>query len=63
MPDQSLSHGKLFAVPWSIAHQVPVSMEFSRQEYWSGWVVLPTPGDLPYPGHEPVSPASPALAG
>ena len=37
-------------------------MEFSRQEYWSG-LPFPTPGDLPYPGIEPVSLASPALAG
>ncbi|ELR59616.1 hypothetical protein M91_15039, partial [Bos mutus] len=42
--------------------QVPMPMEFSRQEYWSG-VPFPTPGDLPNPGSEPVSLASPALAG
>ena len=51
-----------FATPWTVAHQTPLSMEFSRQEYWS---VLPfaPPGDLPDPGIEPMTPASPALAG
>ena len=46
--------------PWTVAHQAPLSMEFSRQEYWSG---LPCPplGDLPNPGIEPMSPVSPAL--
>ena len=44
------------------AHQTPLSMGFSRQEYWSG-LPCPLPGDLPDPGIEPVSPASPALAG
>ena len=43
-----------------MAHQAPLSMEFSRQEYWSG-LPFPTPGDLSNPGIEPVSPASPAL--
>ena len=43
-----LSHVRLFATPWTIAHQVPLSMEFSRQEYWSG-LPCPTPGDLPAP--------------
>ena len=48
--------------PWTVAHQAPVSMEFSRQEYWSG---LPSssPGDLPDPGTELASLMSPALAG
>ena len=50
------------ATPWTVAHQVPLSMEFSRQEYWSG-VPFHPPGDLPEPGIKPVSPASPALAG
>ena len=45
-----------------MAHQVPLSMEFSRQEYWSG-LPFPTPGDPPNPGIEPASPVSPALAG
>ena len=41
--------------PWTVAHQAPPSMGFSRQEYWSG-LPLPSPGDLPYPGIEPRSP-------
>ena len=45
-----------------IAHQAPLSMEFSRQEYWSGWP-CPLPGDLPDPGIELESLTSPALAG
>ena len=48
--------------PWTVAHQAPMSMGFSRQEYWSG-LLFPSPGDLPYPGIEPTTPASPALAG
>ena len=48
--------------PWTVARQAPLSMEFSRQEYWSG-VPFPTPGDLPNPGIKSVSLASPALAG
>ena len=42
--------------PWTVAHQVPLSMEFSRQEYWSG-LPFPSPGDLPDPGIKPGSPA------
>ena len=53
---KSLSCVGLFATPWTIAHQAPVSMEFSRQEYWSG-LPFPSPGDLPDPGIEPGSPA------
>ena len=45
-----------FAIPWTIARQAPLSMGFSRQEYWSG-LPFPTPGDLPNPGTEPESPA------
>ena len=45
--------------PWTVAHQAPQSMGFSRQEYWSG-LPFPSPGDLPDPGIEP---ESPALAG
>ena len=56
-----LSHVRLFATPWTVAHQVPLSMEFSRQEYWSG-LPFPTPRDLPDLGIEPMSPVSPALA-
>ena len=48
-----LSHLGLFAAPWTVAHQASLSMEFSRQEYWSG-VSFPPPGDLPYPGIEPM---------
>ena len=51
-----------FATPWTVARQAPLSMEFPRQEYWSGSPFL-SPGDLPDPGIEPASPASPALAG
>ena len=47
---------------WTVAHQVSLSMEFSRQEYWNG-LPLPSPGDLPDPGIEPAFLASPALAG
>ena len=53
---KSLSRVKLFAVPWTVACQAPLSMEFSRQEYWSG-LSFPFPGDLPDPGIEPGSPA------
>ena len=53
---KSLSHVRLFATPWTVAYQAPLSMGFSRQEYWSG-VPLPSPGDLPNPGTEPGSPA------
>ena len=52
----------LFVAPWTVACQSPLSIEFSRQEYWSGLPCAP-PGDLPDPGIEPMSPASPALAG
>ena len=43
------SRVQLFVTPWTVAHQTPLSMEFSRQEYWSGWP-FPPPGDLPDPG-------------
>ena len=42
--------------PWTLTHQVSLSIEFPRQEYWSGWPFL-SPGDLPNPGFEPGSPA------
>ena len=45
-----------FATPWTVAHQSPLSMGFSRQEYWNG-LPFPSPGDLPDPGIEPGSPA------
>ena len=56
------SHVQLFATLWTVALQSLLSMEFSRQEYWSG-LAFPTPGDLPDPGIEPASLVSPALAG
>ena len=46
-----LSCVQLFATPWTVASQVPPSMGFSRQEYWSG-LTFPAPGDLPDPGIE-----------
>ena len=52
----------LFVTIWAIAHQAPLSMGFSRQEYWSGLPCSP-PGDLPDPGIEPGSLMSPVLAG
>ena len=51
-----LSHVWLFATPWTVAHQAPLSMRFSRQEYWCG-LPFPPPEDLPDPGFEPESPA------
>ena len=53
---KSLSHVQLFATPWTVTHQAPPSMGFSRQEYWSG-LPLPSPEDLPDPGIEAGSPA------
>ena len=54
-----LSQAQLFATPWTVAHQVPLFMGFSRLEYWNGLVFIP-PGDLPNPGIEPTSPVFPA---
>ena len=48
---QSLSRVQLFAIPWTVAHQAPLSMELCRQEYWSG-LPFPTTGNLPHPGIE-----------
>ena len=62
MHAQSVSLVQLFATPGTVAHQAALSLGFSRQEYWSG-LPFPTPRDLPSPGIEPVSLASPALAG
>ena len=56
MKVKSLSPVRFFATPWTVAHQALLSMEFSRQEYWSG-MPFPSPGDLPNPGIEPGSPA------
>ena len=53
-------HVWLFVTLWIVAHQTPLSMEFSRQEYWSRLPCLP-PEDLPNPGIKPVSPMTPAL--
>ena len=50
----------LFATPWTLACQGPLSMGFPRQEYWSG-LPCPPPGDLPDPGIKPASPESPTL--
>ena len=55
MKVKSLSRVRLFATLWTVAHQAPLSMGFSRQEYWSG-LPLPSPGDLSDPGIEPRSP-------
>ena len=54
-----LSRVQLLATPWTVAHQAPPSMGFSRQEYWSG-LPFPSPGDLTDPGIEPRSPALPS---
>ena len=56
------SHVWLFATLWTVALQAPLSMEFSRQEYWSG-LPCPSPEDLSDPGIKLASPMSPALAG
>ena len=55
-PSYPSSHVRLFAIPWTVAYQAPLSMEFSRREYWSG-LPFPSPGDLPNPGIEPRCPA------
>ena len=57
-----LSRIQLFATPWTLAHQAPLSVGFPRQEYWSG-LPFPPPGDLPNSGTEPTSLEFPALAG
>ena len=61
---ESLSHSVVSdsATPWIVARQAPLSVGFSRQEYWSG-LPFPPAGDLPDPGIVPKSLASPALAG
>ena len=55
-----LSCVQLFANLWTVTHQGPLSMEFYKQEYWSGLLFSP-PEDLPGPGIEPMSPLSPGL--
>ena len=56
-----ISYVQLFTTLWTIACQAPLSMEFSRQEYWSG-LPCPSPRDLPNPGTEPTCLTSPTLA-
>ena len=62
MKVKSLSHVRLFATQRTVTYQAPPTVKFSRQESWSG-LPFPSPGDLPDPGMEPASFASPALAG
>ena len=62
MRTQLLSRVWLLTTSWPVAHQAPLSLGFPRQEYWSG-LPFPSPGDLPTPGIEPASLASPVLAG
>ena len=57
-----LSHILLLVTSWTVAHQAPLSVEFSQWENWSG-LIFPAPGDFLDPGIEPMSPVSPALAG
>ena len=52
---KSLSRVQHFVTPWTVAYQAPPSMEFSKQEYWSG-LLFPSAGDLPDPEIEPRSP-------
>ena len=52
---KSLSRVQIFVTPWTITYQAPLTMGFSRQEYWSG-LPFPSPGDLPNPGIELRSP-------
>ena len=59
MRAQSLSHVILFVTLWTVACQAPMSVELSKQEYWSG-LPFPSPRDLPDQGIEPVSLSSPA---
>ena len=59
---KSLGHVRLCTTLWTVACQVPLSVGFPRQEYWSG-LPCPLPGDLPDPGIKSESPVSPALAG
>ena len=59
---KALSQVQLFVTLWTMAHQAPLSMGFSRQEYWNR-LSYPSPGDLPHPGIEPTSLLSSALEG
>ena len=58
----ALSHFQLFVTLWTVARRAPMSIGFSRQEYYSG-LPFPLPEDLPSTGTDPASLASPALAG
>ena len=58
----TLSPVRLFETPWSVAYQAPLSMDSSRQDYWSG-LTFPSPGNLPDLKFEPMSLASPVLSG
>ena len=57
-----MASGQAVGTPWPVVHQVPLSMGFSGQEYWSELPFAP-PGDPPDPEIEPVSPVSPTLTG
>ena len=57
-----LSHVQLFMTPWTVTHRAPLSMEFSRQEYWSG-LPFSAPGDPPDPRIKLTSSSFPALSG
>ena len=57
-----LSHIQLCETPWTVAHKAPLSIEFLRQEYWNG-LPLPSAGDLPTPGTEPMFLMFATLAG
>ena len=59
---RGFSRVRVFATPWTVARQAPLSMGFSGQEEWSG-LPRPLPGDLPHPGIKPTCPVSAALAG
>ena len=59
---KSLSYVRVFVTPWTLARQAPLSVGFSRQEYWSG-LPCPPAGELPDPGIRPASLMSSALAG
>ena len=63
VPACLLSHIRLFAIPWTVAHQAPLPIHFSRQEHWSGGLRCAPPGDLPKSGTEPSSLMSLVLAG
>ena len=59
---QLFSHVQIFTTPWTVTRWAPLSIAFSRREYWSG-LPFPPPGGLPDPGIKPVPLASPAMTG